>query len=423
MTISYPAGPRAWSDLQPRRAVATSEKDPRKVPPIVHDVLRRPGQPLEPQLRTNMERRFERDFSGVRVHADGMAARSAQAVDAQAYTVAPHIVFGAGRYEPFSRNGRHLLSHELTHIVQQGGHQPAAADLNIDSVTSPAEREAEQISRGDGHSSSSSPKKVSQAGTLSRSIEGAAVGGGLGAAGLGAAGAGIGLAASHGQDGWGAFGGIMGGLAGLVGGAVIGDLITRDARPMSADEKTYARNIFRDSVDFEKVTVAKNSALSVGAPARTVKNTISFTDNKFKPNSTDLTDDGSPHDGMHTLIHELVHVWQYQNEGLAYIPSSLVPQAVAGSRTTRNAAYDWRDAAKNGLPWPSWNAEQQAKCIEEYNTALQRLKADSYPDDGSGARLKDIDTQSLAEPYVDLLRRKIGAPGSHPAPGTAGPHS
>lgn len=422
MTNPYPAGAHERSDLQPRRVVATSENDPRKVPPIVHDVLRRPGQPLEPQLRTTMERRFERDFSGVRVHADDMAARSAQAVDAQAYTVAPHIVFGAGRYEPSSRNGQHLLSHELTHIVQQGGHQPAAADLNIDSATSPAEREAEQISRSDGDSSSSSPKKVSQRGTLSRSIEGAAVGGGLGAAGLGAAGAGIGLAASHGQGGWGAFGGIIGGLAGLVGGAVLGDLITRDTRALSEAEKNYARDIFRNSVDLDKVTIAKNSALAAGA-SRTVGNTISFTDNKFKPNSNDLTDDGSPRDGMHTLIHELVHVWQYQNQGLEYISSSLVPQAVAGSRASRGAAYDWRDAAKNGLPWPSWNAEQQAKCIEEYNTALQRLKADSYPDDGSGARLKDIDTQSLAEPYVDLLRRKIGAPGSHPAPGTAGPHS
>src|ERR1051325_5871269 len=97
MTYSYPTDTHARSDLQPRRALATSENDPRKVPPIVHDVLRTAGRPLDPQHSATMERPFERDFSGVRVHADDMAARSAQAVAAQAYTVAPHIVFGAGR--------------------------------------------------------------------------------------------------------------------------------------------------------------------------------------------------------------------------------------------------------------------------------------------------------------------------------------
>jgi hypothetical protein len=419
LTDARPVEIGAQSNLLQRRQTKTGAAAA-SVPPIVDDVLRKPGQALDSELRATMERRFDRDFSAVRVHTDDMAARSAQAVDAQAYTVAPHIVFGRGGYDPSSGQGQSLLVHELTHVAQQRTPAPLGSGLRIDPAASPAEQEADRFSRG---MAEAVPQlHPAQPGTLHRSVLGAGIGAGVGGAGLGALGAGIGLAASKGQGGWGAFGGIVGGLAGIAGGLVVGDLISRDSRPLTGPEKTYAGEIFRNSIDLDKVTITKNSALAAGA-SRTFKNTINFTDNKFKPNSTDLTDDGSPHDGMHTLIHELVHVWQYQNQGLEYISSSLVPQAVAGSRGSRSAAYDWRDAAKNNIPWPEWNAEQQAKCIEEYNTALHRLKTDSYPDDGSGARLRDIDTQSLAEPYLDLLRRKIGAPGSHPAPGTAGPHS
>lgn len=59
------------------------------------------------------------DFSGVRIHTDGQAARSAAAVAAAAYSVGRHIVFGAGRYDPEGAAGRRLLAHELTHVLQQ----------------------------------------------------------------------------------------------------------------------------------------------------------------------------------------------------------------------------------------------------------------------------------------------------------------
>jgi hypothetical protein len=77
------------------------------------------GQPLPPAERGFFERRFGRDFGGVRVHTDGEAAQSAAGVRAQAYTVGSHIVFGAGRWQPGSAAGRHLIAHELTHTVQQ----------------------------------------------------------------------------------------------------------------------------------------------------------------------------------------------------------------------------------------------------------------------------------------------------------------
>jgi hypothetical protein len=89
-------------------------------PPIVDQVLARPGQALDPDARQFFEQRFVRDFGRVRVHADAQAAASARAVDAHAYTVGNHVVFGASRYAPNTAAGRRLLAHELTHVVQQG---------------------------------------------------------------------------------------------------------------------------------------------------------------------------------------------------------------------------------------------------------------------------------------------------------------
>jgi hypothetical protein len=91
------------------------------VPPIVHEALASAGRPLDPSARAFMEPRFGHDFSRVRVHTDHTAARSAEAVAARAYTVGSHMVFGAGRYAPASQEGRRLIAHELTHVLQQQG--------------------------------------------------------------------------------------------------------------------------------------------------------------------------------------------------------------------------------------------------------------------------------------------------------------
>lgn len=114
------------------------------VPPIVHDVLRSPGQSLDAGTRTFMESRFAHDFSGVRVHSDERAADSARSVNALAYTVGRDVVFGAGQYAPTTMAGKRLLAHELTHVVQQGGLRTEALD-RIDSPTSANEKEAASI--------------------------------------------------------------------------------------------------------------------------------------------------------------------------------------------------------------------------------------------------------------------------------------
>ena len=76
---------------------------------------------LEPALRQDMEQRFGHDFSRVRVHADAAAQTSARDVNAHAYTVGRDVVFGSGQYAPGTAAGRHLIAHELTHVVQQAG--------------------------------------------------------------------------------------------------------------------------------------------------------------------------------------------------------------------------------------------------------------------------------------------------------------
>lgn len=103
-------------------------------PPSVYAVLNSPGQPLDSATRAFFEPRFGHDFSRVRVHVHDRAEQSARDVDANAYAVGHHIVFGAGRYSPETANGRRLLAHELTHVLQQGtatGGVTANPSLNI----------------------------------------------------------------------------------------------------------------------------------------------------------------------------------------------------------------------------------------------------------------------------------------------------
>lgn len=77
------------------------------------------GQPLEPEVRGEMEARLGHDFGDVRLHTDSAATASAQAVNAHAYTVGSNVVFQRDQYDPSSTVGRTMLAHELTHVVQQ----------------------------------------------------------------------------------------------------------------------------------------------------------------------------------------------------------------------------------------------------------------------------------------------------------------
>jgi hypothetical protein len=90
-----------------------------QVPPSVGQTLASAGRPLEPAVQRDMEHRFGYDFTRVRVHSDALAAGSARDVHAHAYTVGHDVVFNEGRYSPGTQEGRQLIAHELTHVVQQ----------------------------------------------------------------------------------------------------------------------------------------------------------------------------------------------------------------------------------------------------------------------------------------------------------------
>jgi hypothetical protein len=89
------------------------------------------GSPLPNPLRAFFEARFQHNFAAVRVHTDAGAARLARGVNARAFTLGPNIVLGAGAYAPGTGEGKHLLAHELAHVVQQERGQPYIQRLTI----------------------------------------------------------------------------------------------------------------------------------------------------------------------------------------------------------------------------------------------------------------------------------------------------
>jgi hypothetical protein len=105
--------------LSIQRLSTSASREMKAAPASVDRVLAGAGRPLEPAVRQDMEQRFNHDFSRVRVHAGAAAEQSARDVNAHAYTAAHNVVFGAGRFAPVTHDGRRLIAHELTHVVQQ----------------------------------------------------------------------------------------------------------------------------------------------------------------------------------------------------------------------------------------------------------------------------------------------------------------
>jgi hypothetical protein len=123
--------PAAWANCkegedQEHRKVSRKESagpsthDNSQAPPIVREVVRSPGRPLDASTRAFMEPRFGHDFSRVRVHTDSRASQSARAIHAQAYTLGNDVVLDKRHYSPGSDAGKRLLAHELSHVLQPG---------------------------------------------------------------------------------------------------------------------------------------------------------------------------------------------------------------------------------------------------------------------------------------------------------------
>jgi len=112
--------------------------------PVVDEVLRSPGKPLDSATRAFMEPRFGHDFSRVRVHTDARAEKSAELLKARAYTVKDNVIFGAGQFVPMTDGGRRLIAHELAHVVQQA----SGASAQIQRM--PSEGTQDDMAQGQG---------------------------------------------------------------------------------------------------------------------------------------------------------------------------------------------------------------------------------------------------------------------------------
>jgi hypothetical protein len=111
-------------------------------PKTIDRVLASAGQPLDEVTRDDMEQRFGHDFSQVRVHRDASAAISASEIGARAYTAGHRIVFGSGAYSPSTTEGRLLLAHELTHVLQQTN---STAPPSVQRATAPEIEKIEDL--------------------------------------------------------------------------------------------------------------------------------------------------------------------------------------------------------------------------------------------------------------------------------------
>jgi hypothetical protein len=77
------------------------------------------GASLNNSTRSFFEPKFSADFSTVRIHNDGKSNELASSVNAKAFTYKNNIVFNKGQYDTESGDGKKLLAHELTHVIQQ----------------------------------------------------------------------------------------------------------------------------------------------------------------------------------------------------------------------------------------------------------------------------------------------------------------
>jgi hypothetical protein len=169
-------------------------------------------------------------------------------------------------------------------------------------------------------------------------------------------------------------------------------------RPLTWAERECAVEIFGASIDYDAVTITRGSPRSLFT-ATAIGNAVNLKPEHFAPGSMDLN-----RTGQTVLIHELGHVWQFQNGGLGYIWSSVLAQIAAlVTAGSRRAAYDWRRAHNRSRPWHSWNAEQQAECISDYFVARD---------------LGDPELIKILLPYIMQVQARSGAAGAKTSPVT-----
>jgi Domain of unknown function (DUF4157) len=277
-------------------------------PALVRNTISSHGQPLDAETRGLMEPRFGFDLTRVRVHTDARSAESALAIGALAYTTGQHVVFAPGRFRPDSREGRHLLAHELTHVVQQSWNGAMiagrlAVSSPSDAAELEAERSAESISAGRAvRFISAGPLKVSR---------------------------------------------------------VLGISLPTGVRSLALTELSLLSAIYKSSIDYPKVILSDATGAS-GRPFTMVG-----------PSGTVVINVGtaayaSPASNPRLLIHEMAHVWQSQHhpDRGQFMINSVESQAAAA--IVGGDSYCYIPGKAFGL----YAAEQIAESVENGEPAI-----------------------------------------------------
>lgn len=79
------------------------------------------GESLPMGLQSSLEQSFGAGFSSVRVHTGVGADRASRSISARAFTRGQDVYFRSGAYDPSSREGQHLIAHELAHVANGDG--------------------------------------------------------------------------------------------------------------------------------------------------------------------------------------------------------------------------------------------------------------------------------------------------------------
>lgn len=97
------------------------------------------GNAMDKNTKREMESGFGADFSNVNIHTDSRAVQMSEELGAQAFTHGNDVYFNKGKYNPESKEGKHLLAHELTHTIQQTGSKQKSATIQKSSMENHSE--------------------------------------------------------------------------------------------------------------------------------------------------------------------------------------------------------------------------------------------------------------------------------------------
>ena len=129
---------------------STDQKKKPSTHSIINDALNSPASHLDSQEQAYMNDKLDYNFSNVKIHTNETAAKSATALNANAYTIGQDIIFSTGQYNPKTTPGKQLLTHELVHVIQQQQsptYTPSNFEnLNVGSDQDSVEQEATKIS-------------------------------------------------------------------------------------------------------------------------------------------------------------------------------------------------------------------------------------------------------------------------------------